>query len=324
MSQLTVTIKIIAASGLITLATASFSQTFPEKAIQLIVPFGPGGTTDLMARLLQGELGKALGSAGSPASIAIVNTAGAGGMIGMANVARAKADGYTLAMTTTGPQTLQPSRRDAPPYQTADFDYLCGTYDVPVMAMVAQESPHKTIQQLMAYGKANPGKLNYGNSGIGGVLHISMLELTRSQGVDAVAVPYKSTGDMIVPLRTQQIAMFNETPPIATQYQLRPLLALSEAPVAGYEQVPTAKQLDIATRASVWGGLVAPKGLPLDIKQKLEAACKTAVDTTVYKARAQAANNPLVWRSSEQFKTFAMAEHERFKVVVITHNLYER
>ena len=324
MSKLTITAKIIAASALITLASAAFSQKFPEKAIQLVVPFGPGGTTDLMARLLQDELGKALGSAGSPASIAIVNTAGAGGMIGMANVARAKADGYTLAMTTTGPQTLQPARRDAPPYQTADFDYLCGTYDVPVMAMVASESPHKTFQALMAYGKANPGKLNYGNSGTGGVLHISMLELTRSQGVDAVAVPYKSTGDMIVPLRTQQIAMFNETPPIATQYQLRPLLALSDAQVAGYVQVPTAKQLGIATRASVWGGLVAPKGLPQDIKQKLEAACKSAVDTTVYKARAQAANNPLVWRSSEQFKTFAMAEHEKFKKVVKTHNLYER
>lgn len=317
-------IKIIVTSALLINASTAFGQKFPEKAIQLIVPFGPGGTTDLMARLLQDELGKALGSGAAPASIAIVNIAGAGGMIGMTNVARAKADGYTLAMTTTGPQTLQPARRDTPPYQTADFDYLCGTYDVPVMTMVAPESPHKTFQQLMAFGKANPGKLNYGNSGIGGVLHISMLELSTSQGVDAVAVPYKSTGDMIVPLKTQQIAMFNETPPIATQYQLRALLALSDVPVKGFEQVPTARQLGIATRASVWGGLVAPKGLPLDIKQKLEAACKSAVETTVYKARAQASNNPLVWRDSVAFKIFAMAEHEKFKAVVKTHNLYER
>ena len=154
-------------------------------------------------------------------------------------------------------------------------------------------------------------------------LHISMLELARSQGVEALAVPYKSTGDMIVPLKTQQIAMFNETPPIATQYQLRPLLALSDVPVAGYEQVPTAKSLGIATRGSVWGGLVAPKGLPADVRSKLEAACKTAVFTTVYKARAQAANNPLVWRTGTEFKAFSLAEHEKFKQVVKLHKLYE-
>ena len=287
----------------------------------MVVPFGPGGTTDIMARLLQDELAKALGDG---ASIAIVNTAGAGGLIGMANVARARPDGYTIAMTTTGPQTLQPARRDAPPYTPESFDYLCGTYDVPVMTMVAPESPHKSFKELMAYGKANPGKLNYGNSGIGGVLHISMLELAHSQGVNAVAVPYKSTGDMIVPLKTQQIAMFNETPPIATQYQLRPLIALSDLPVAGYEQVPTAKSLGIATRGSVWGGLVAPRGLPAEVRSKLEAACKAATATTVYKARAQAANNPLVWRSASEFKSFALAEHEKFKQVVKLHNLYEK
>ena len=302
------------------LATGCFAQKFPDRGIQMVVPFGPGGTTDIMARLLQDELAKALGEG---VSIAIVNTAGAGGMIGMANVARAKPDGYTIAMTTTGPQTLQPARRDNPPYTPESFDYLCGTYDVPVMAMVAPESPYKSFKELMAYGKANPGKLNYGNSGIGGVLHISMLELARSQGVEALAVPYKSTGDMIVPLKTQQIAMFNETPPIATQYQLRPLLALSDAPVAGYEQVPTAKSLGIATRGSVWGGLVAPKGLPADVRSKLEAACKTAVFTTVYKARAQAANNPLVWRTGTEFKAFSLAEHEKFKQVVKLHKLYE-
>ena len=302
----------------------NISENYPQRAIQMHVPFGPGGTTDLMARLLQDELAKALGSAAAPASIAIVNTAGAGGMIGMAQVARAKPDGYTIAMTTTGPQTLQPARRDAPPYTPQDFDYICGTYDVPVMAMVAAESPHKSFAELMAYGKANPGKLNYGNSGIGGVLHISMLELAASQGVDAVAVPYKSTGDMILPLKTQQINMFNETPPIATQYQLRALLALSDAPVAGFEQVPTAKSLGIATRASVWGGLVAPKGLPAAMRNKLEDACKTATASASYKARALSANNPLVYRTGADFKAFALTEHEKFKAVVKTHGLMEK
>ncbi len=302
-------------------ASAAFCQTYPERPIQMVVPFGPGGTTDIMARLLQDELAKAIGP---NASVIVVNTAGAGGIIGMSNVARAKPDGYTIAMTTIGPQTIQPARRENPPYTAEAFDYICGTYDVPVLTMVTQDSRFRTFKELVAWGKANPGKLNYGNSGVGTILHISMLELLSSQGVEALSVPYKSTGDMIVPLKSGQITMFNETPPVAIQHQLRPLLALSDTPVPGFESVPTAKSFGIAARGSVWGGLVAPKGLPTEIRNKLETACKASTSATVYKARAQAANNPLAWRTGEQFKAFALAEQEKYKTVVKAHNLYER
>jgi tripartite-type tricarboxylate transporter receptor subunit TctC len=129
---------------------------------------------------------------------------------------------------------------------------------------------------------------------------------------------------MIVPLKTQQIAMFNETPPIATQYELRPLLALSDQPVAGFEQVPTAKSLGIAARGSVWGGLVAPKGLPAAVRDSLEQACKTATASAAYKARAATANNPLVWRTGAEFKAFSLSEHDKFKQLVKQHNLFEK
>ncbi|TAG28702.1 MAG: tripartite tricarboxylate transporter substrate binding protein [Burkholderiales bacterium] len=319
------TIKLIAACAGFMPAMCLFAQQntakYPDRAIQMIVPFGPGGTTDIMARLLQDELGKALGK---DTSIVIVNTAGAGGLIGMQNTARAKPDGYTIAMTTTGPQTLQPARRENPTYTPDQFDYICGTYDVPVMAMVAQDSPFKTYSDLVKFAKANPGKLNYGISGIGGVLHLSMIELTQESGSQAVAVPFKSTGDMIVPLKTQQIQFFNETPTVATQHQLRPLIALSDTPVLGFENVPTAKSLNVKTRGSVWGGLVAPKGLPADIRAKLETACQAATSTTIYKARAQAAFTPLAYRTGDQFKRFALAEHDKFKQVVKQHNLQEK
>jgi tripartite-type tricarboxylate transporter receptor subunit TctC len=313
---------LIAISAVFMTAKEGFSQSnYPEKPIQMIVPFGPGGTTDIMARLLQDEFAKALSK---DASVVIVNTAGAGGLIGMQNAARAKADGYTIALTTTGPQTLQPARREQPPYTPESFDYICGTYDVPVMAMVAQNSPYQTYQQLMSFAKSNPGKLNYGISGIGGVLHLSMIELTQEAGAKAEAVPFKSTGDMIVPLKTQQIQFFNETPTVATQHQLRALIALSDKPVLGFESVPTAKSLGVKTRGSVWGGVVAPKGLPSEIRVKLEAACKAATSTTIYKARAQAAYTPLAYRTGEEFRRFALGEHNKFKQVVKQHNLMEK
>jgi len=311
--------KTVAAAALAVAASSCLAQAFPERPIQMVVPFGPGGTTDIMARILQEELGKALGG-----SVVVINTAGAGGAIAMANVARAKPDGHTLAMTTVGPQVIQPARRDNTGYTPESFDYLCGTYDVPLLTMVRADSPHKSIADLTKWIKANPGKFNYGSSGIGTALHISMLQLTGHYGLQGTHVPYRSTGDMVVPLKTGQIEAFNETPPVAVQHQLRPLLALSNNPPLGFEKVPTAKQLGIPVRGTVWGGVVAPKGLPAEVRQKIESACETATGTTIYKARAQVANSPLVYRNGADFKSFALAEFEQFKRIVKDNQLEER
>lgn len=299
-------------------ASAGHAQGWPERPIQMVVPFGAGGTTDIMARLLQEEMASALGG-----SIVVVNTAGAGGAIAMAQVARARPDGYTLAMTAVGPQVIQPERRNTG-YTPDSFDYVCGTYDVPVMTFVAADSPHADLKSLAAWGKANPAKMNYGSPAIGSVPHISMLSLMQQQGVEALHVPYKSSADMIVPLKSGQIVAFNDTPSVGTQYQLRALVALADAPAPGYESVPTAKSLGIPVRATVWGGVVAPKGLPADVRARLEAACQKATETARYRARAQAANNPLVFRNGEQFRGFVMAEHEKFARVVKENRLEEK
>jgi tripartite-type tricarboxylate transporter receptor subunit TctC len=299
-------------------ASNAAAQSWPDRPIQMVVPFGPGGTTDLMARLLQEEMGKALG-----ASVVVVNTAGAGGAIAMAQVARAKPDGYTISMTAVGPQVIQPARRNTG-YTPESFDYLCSTYDVPVLTFVAADSPHKDFKSLAAWAKANPGKMNYGSPAIGSVPHLSMIELVNALQIDALHVPYKSSADMIVPLKTGQLVAFNDTPSVGTQYQLRAVLALADAPVPGYESVPIAKSLGLAVRASVWGGLVAPKGLPAEVRSKLEAACEKVASTTLYKARAQVAHNPLVYRNGEQFRRFALAEHEKFARAVRANQLDEK
>ena len=295
------------------------AQTFPERPVQMVVPFGPGGTTDIMARLLADEFGRQLGG-----SVVVLNTAGAGGSIGMGNVARARADGYTLSMTTIGPLTIQPARRDNTGYTPDSFDYICGTYDVPMLTMVRADAPYKDYAALAAWAKANPGKLNYGSSGLGTMPHVSALQQWKHHGVEVLHVPYKSTGDMIVPLKNGELAMFNETPPVAMQHQLRPLVALTEQRVPGFEQVPSARELGLPVRGSVWGGIVAPKGLPAEVRSKLEAACKAATATTLYKARAQAANSPLAWRDGEAFRRFALTEFEKFKKLVAENGLQER
>lgn len=300
-------------------APLALAQGFPERPIQMVVPFGPGGTTDIMARLLADEFGRQLG-----ASVVVLNTAGAGGSIGMGNVARAKADGYTLSMTTIGPLTIQPARRDNTGYTPDSFDYVCGTYDVPMLTLVRADAPYKDYAGLVAWTKANPGKLNYGSSGLGTMPHVSALQQWKHHGSEVVHVPYKSTGDMVVPLKNGELAMFNETPPVALQHQLRALVALTDQRVAGFEQVPSARELGLPVRGSVWGGVVAPKGLPADVRTRLEAACKAATATTLYKARAQAANSPLAWRDGEGFRRFAAAEFQKFRKLVAENGLQER
>ena len=311
--------KFAAAALLLCGATLAPAQGFPERPIQMVVPFGPGGTTDIMARLLADEFGRQLGG-----SVVVVNTAGAGGSIGMGNVARAKPDGHTLSMTTIGPLTIQPARRDNTGYTPESFDYVCGTYDVPMLTMVRADAPYKDYAALVAWAKANPGKLNYGSSGLGTMPHISALQQWKHHAIDVLHVPYKSTGDMVVPLKNGELAMFNETPPVALQHQLRPLVALSEQRVAGFEGVPSARELGLPVRGSVWGGIVAPRGLPADVRAKLEAACARATATTLYKARAQAANSPLAYRKSDDFKRFALTEFDKFKKLVAENGLQER
>lgn len=307
----------IAALALLAAASAH-AQTFPDRPIQMVVPFGAGGTTDLMARLLQEGMGHALGG-----SIAVVNTPGAGGAIAMSQVARAKPDGYTIAMTAVGPLVIQPYRQSTQ-YKPESFDYICSTYDVPVMTFVAADSPYNDLKSLVAWAKANPGKMNYGSPAIGSVPHLSMLGLMQSQGVEALHVPYKSSADLILPIKSGQITAFNDTPSVGSQYQLKPIVALADEPVAGYENVPTAKQLGIPVRATVWGGLVAPKGLPPEVRAKLEAACDKVAQTADYKARALVAKNPLVYRGSEAFRSFALAEGEKFSKIVKDNQLEQK
>lgn len=290
-----------------------------DRPIQMVVPFGPGGTTDIMARLLADEFGRQLG-----ASVTVVNVAGAGGSIGMAQVARARADGYTISMTTIGPLTIQPARRDNTGYTPESFDYLCGTYDVPMLVLVRGDAPHKSHAELVAWARSNASRVNYGSSGIGTMPHIAGLQLWQHHGVAALHVPYKSTGDMVVPLKNGELAMFAETPPVALQHQLKPLLTLTDARVPGFEQVPSAKEAGIPVRGSVWGGLVAPKGLPEPVRVALEKACAAATATTLYKARAQAANSPLVWRDAAAFRRFALAEFDKHKKIVADNGLQER
>ena len=201
-------------------------------------------------------------------------------------------------------QVLQPTLKKLS-YQADSFDYLCGTYDVPLMLMVTQDSPFKSLADVTAFAKQNPGKLNYGSSGQGTALHITMAALLKKAGADGLHVPYKSSGEMATGLLGKHIMMFAETPAVATQYQLRPLAVFSDKRLDTHPSVPTAGEGGFEVRGSVWGGLVGPKGLPAETRSKLAAACVKATASDAYKAGATRLNSPLVYRDGATFAAFA-------------------
>lgn len=158
-------------------ASAAVSADFPAKPVTIIVPFSAGGGTDITTRTLAAPMAEALG-----VEIVVKNTAGAGGTIGAAETARARADGYTIGMMPVGPMTTQPHLR-ALPYGPESFDYICQAYSAPSSLVVRQDSPFKSFQEMLAHAKANPGDLNYGVQAVGSIPHVAGLGMADRKSV---------------------------------------------------------------------------------------------------------------------------------------------
>ena len=229
-------------------ATTHAADTYPNKPVRLIVPFGPGGGTDLIARTLSPRLTEALGQ-----SVVVDNRAGAGGVIGADLVAKAVADGYTLVMGTPGPLTINPVLTAKMPYKLADFAPIALTTISPFMLVVNPAVPAKSVKELIALAQAKPNSLNFGSAGNGSVAHLAGEQFKALANVQITHVPYKGGGQSLVDLLGGQIQMvIDNLPTVLPQVKLGKLRGLAvgskkrstlvpdyptmiEAGVAGYE-----------------------------------------------------------------------------------------
>lgn len=308
----------LAAVAAVLAAPAAAQDPYPSKPVTLVVPFGPGGTSDIMARILERRLTDTLGAA-----IVVDNKAGAGGAIGMSQLMRAKPDGHTIGLSVIGPEVLQPAIRKTG-YTYKDFDHICGTYAVPLMMMVPKDSPFQSVADVVDYARRNPDKLTYGSSGPGTLLHLSMEMLLGKAGAKGLHVPYKSSGEMVTGLLGKQIMLFAETPTVSKQYGLRPLAVFAERRLAGYPDVPTSAEAGWPVQATIWGGLIAPKGLPAPVLQKLESACQKALASDAYRADAQRLDTPPEYKSAKDFATFAQRQAEVYGKLIAELDLADK
>ena len=267
------TLAVAAAAGLGLTATAA-QAAYPEKPVRLVIPYPPGGATDVIGRIVGQRLGEALGQ-----QFVIDNRGGAGGNIGAEAVAKAAPDGYTLLMgALTSHSTIATLEKGTLRYDLIkDFAPVMVVGSVPLVMVVNPKMPVKTLPELIAWGKANPDKLNYASSGPGAPQRMCSEIFRKETGIKATHVPYKGSGPAMTDLVGGQVNMMCETVPAALQFiksgQLRALAVTTKDRISMLPDVPTAVEagMPVLEVASTFG-VMAPAGTPKDIVDKLNAA----------------------------------------------------
>lgn len=282
---------------------------FPDRPLNIVVPFGAGGSTDQMTRGLAAEMSQALGQ-----SIVVMNVAGAGGTIGATRVANAEKDGYTVGMLPVGPLATQPHLQKLQ-YDADSFEYVCLVYANPQALIVKADSPFKTVADLLSHARANPGKLNYGSSGIGGIPHLAMVALGKAAGVEMTHVPHKGDADSMLSLLRGDVAAFvSHTAVLATHArEVRALGLMSDRRLPEYPTLPTLAEQGVPPLSfDVWGGLVVPKGTPTPVVAALEKACRTGTGSESFRKLLQSLQTPFNHMDGQTFGGFVKGEFGRY------------
>lgn len=257
---------------------------YPNKPITLIVPWAPGGSTDQTARVLAKAAENYLGQ-----PIIVVNRPGASTTIGMAELAKAAPDGYTIGTLSSTGYLVKLQGRQLSFDPIEDFSYISYYGDNLIGIAVLTESPYKTLKELVAFGKANPGKLKYGTAGVGTTQHLTIEALQRDSGAKFVHVPQQGSAASAPALLGGHVDFIMETSvwaPFIESKQMR-LLAVSATKRSDvYPDVPTFTELGFKSLRSVQA-IIAPKGLPEDIRAKLESAFRKALNDKAFQATMQ-------------------------------------
>jgi tripartite-type tricarboxylate transporter receptor subunit TctC len=293
------------------------AQAYPQKPIRLIVPFTPGGSTDILARSIGTELTKAWGQ-----SVVIENIAGAGGSIGADKAAKSPADGYTLLMGHIGTLAVNPSLYPKLPYNPLkDFAPVAWVARVPNVLVVNASVPAKNVQELVALAKSKPGQLSYGSGGNGSAANLATEYFKMQTQTAIVHIPYRGTAPAVTDLMGGQIQMlFTGAPAVMGQVkngQLRALAVSSPKRLEALPDLPTVAEAGYKNfEADQWYGVVAPAGTPRDIVMKLNQQINIALNSPELKKRLSTEGAVATPDTPEAFGKLIAQEIERWRPVI--------
>ena len=298
------------------------AQAWPTKPIHLVVPFPPGGSSDILGRAIGQKLGEAWGQ-----PVIVDNVPGAGGSLGADKVAKAAPDGYTLLMGHIGTLAVNPSIYPKLPYNPVkDFTPVAWVASVPNVLVVNPAVPAKTLQELIALAKSKPGQLNYGTGGNGSAAHLATEYLKLQSKTFMVHVPYRGTAPAMTDLLADQTQlMFTGAPvllPFIKSGKLRALAVSSSKRLDTLPDVPTVAESGYkGFEADQWYGVVAPAGTPRDIVLKLNAQINQALTSAELKSRLHAEGAIAAPNTPEAFGALIVREIARWKPVVQAGNI---
>ena len=293
----------------------AWAQTYPNKPIRLVVPFPPGGPTDVMARLIAQRLSSTLGS------VILENKAGAGGTIGTKAVAAAEPDGYNLLFGGTSTLAINPAvYKDLRYDPVTSFAPVAMVSTSPFVLVVHPSVPVHSVGELVGYAKANPGKVNFGSAGVGTTPHLAGELFKSLTGVDVVHVPYKGGGPVLTDLVAGQIQMTFELTavllPLIRAGKLRALAVATEERNPDLPEVPTMIESGVpGCLVSSWFGIVGPAGMPLHVIDRLNLEINRGLRSAEIAASlAQLGSQPKIG-TAQEFATLIATEAQRWRTV---------
>ncbi|MCX7856911.1 MAG: tripartite tricarboxylate transporter substrate binding protein [Deltaproteobacteria bacterium] len=289
------------------------SQEFPTKEVQIIVPYAPGGATDLIFRALAASAEKYLGK-----PVIIVNRPGGGGAIGFTEGAKAKPDGHTLTSVIT-PVTILPHQVSTA-FTYKDFEPIINVVSDPSMFLVRSDCQWKTLKEFIDYARKNPGMITVGNSGAGGGVHLVALAFEKTVGAKFNHIPFSGGGPSITALLGGHIHAVSVSPPEGISHvqagKLKIMALFAEKRLEMFPDVPTVKEQGIDFAMGMWRGLAAPKGTPPEIIKKLHDAFKKAMDDPAFRKSAKDMAINLAYLGPLDFGKLMAHDHEYYGKLV--------
>jgi tripartite-type tricarboxylate transporter receptor subunit TctC len=308
---------------LVAAATSVSAFAWPDKPVTLVVPFPPGGSTDMIARTISARLSEKLGGG---VTVVVDNKAGATGTIGATQVARAPADGHTFLVASLGPFVIAPHLIKTNYDAIKDLEPITVVVQAPNVLVVPAVSAHRSLADVMTYLKANPGKMTFASSGNGSSDHLTAELFWQQTGTSGVHIPYRGGGPVMTDLLGNQVESsfmnINTAMPQIKAGKLRALAITSEKRSPLLPEVPTLEENGVKNAGvQSWQAVAAPRGLPADVKKRMHEAIVSIIRETATSARLAELGFEIVLNTPDQFASFQAGEYARWARLITARNI---